>query len=125
VDLARDIRSDRHPHLSEGAQIDFLGYSAGDYISLGRDTGVQVLELDLGLHENPFVDPERQSSLGRGLTEFLDEDRFGASFDPFIDAVALAFGLEKAGTGPLISPNSINAWKDSVWRVDTRASLPL
>jgi pimeloyl-ACP methyl ester carboxylesterase len=33
VDLARDIRSGRHPHFSEGARVDFLGYSAGGYIS--------------------------------------------------------------------------------------------
>jgi hypothetical protein len=33
VDLARDIRSGRHPHFAQDARIDFDGYSAGSYIS--------------------------------------------------------------------------------------------
>jgi hypothetical protein len=33
-DLARQIRSGRHLHLSRDARVDFLGYSAGGYISL-------------------------------------------------------------------------------------------
>jgi pimeloyl-ACP methyl ester carboxylesterase len=34
LDLAREIRSGRHPHFARDAQVDFLGYSAGGYLSL-------------------------------------------------------------------------------------------
>ena len=34
VDLARQIREDRHPHLAPDARIDFLGFSAGGFVSL-------------------------------------------------------------------------------------------
>jgi hypothetical protein len=59
---------------------------------LRRDTGLRVVELDLGLHENPFVDLRGNRLSRRGLTEFLDEYRFGTSFDRFIEAVASHLG---------------------------------
>lgn len=55
---------------------------------LRRDTGVRVVELDLGLHENPFLDLGGDRLSRRGLTEFLDEERFGQEFSRFIEAVA-------------------------------------
>jgi pimeloyl-ACP methyl ester carboxylesterase len=55
---------------------------------LRRDTGVRVMELDLGLHENPFVELGGDRLSRRGLVEFLDEEPYGASFRRFIDAVA-------------------------------------
>jgi hypothetical protein len=55
---------------------------------LHRDTGVRVVELDLGLHENPFVDLGGDRLSRRGLTEFLDEAQFGHAFRRFIDVVA-------------------------------------
>ncbi len=214
VDLARDIRSGRHPHFSEDARIDFVGYSAGGYISfflllenpeglfaegrgalfascapardlglasplildraaetalmkmfvkgieerasprmrhwfeahgegrwfralsgvranrvmletrlrqiaprllgianssdevtppgsmidtlqgLRRDTGVRITELALGLHENPFVNLGGDRLSRRSLTEFLDEESFGESFDRFIEAAASHLDLD-------------------------------
>jgi hypothetical protein len=55
---------------------------------LRRDTGIRVLELELGLHENPFVDLGGDRLARRGLIDFLDEERFGAEFRRFIDSAA-------------------------------------
>jgi hypothetical protein len=52
---------------------------------LHRETGVRVMELDLGIHENPFSCPgydERDRSM---ITEFLDLDRYGKGFEEFIN----------------------------------------
>ena len=55
---------------------------------LRRDTGVQVVELDLGLHENPFVDVGGDRLARRGRIEFLDEQRYGTEFRRFIETVS-------------------------------------
>ena len=34
VDLVRQVRAGRHPHVDPGAQIDLVGYSAGGYLAL-------------------------------------------------------------------------------------------
>ncbi len=34
IDLVRTIRANKHPHLTENARVDFLGYSAGGYLSM-------------------------------------------------------------------------------------------
>lgn len=53
-----------------------------------RDTGVQVEELQLGIHENPFACPDLQQPERRLVLEMLDEQRYGAGFERFIDIVA-------------------------------------
>jgi pimeloyl-ACP methyl ester carboxylesterase len=55
-----------------------------------RDTGVQVLELEMGVHENPFSAPSYEKGRpGRKLiTEFFDEALYGKVFHQFIDAIA-------------------------------------
>ena len=59
---------------------------------LRRDTRVEVMELDLGLHENPFIDVGGDRLARRGLVEFLDTERYGNEFHRFIDGVASHFG---------------------------------
>jgi len=59
---------------------------------LRRDTGVRVEELDLGLHENPFVDLGGNLASRKGLIEFVDEERYGREFERFIAAVAAHLG---------------------------------
>jgi len=208
MDLAREIRSGRHPHFSRDARIDFLGYSAGGYVSLillledpeglfttsravifgssvptrdlnlrsplildsaadtaltklyvrhidslagarmqhwfqfhgegkwvralsgpkadssliehrlrqigarilgianrndnvapagsmlnslqglRRDTGIRVVEFDLGLHESPFVCEGYGKFCRRLVTEVLDEARYGEAFDEFVQVSA-------------------------------------
>lgn len=51
---------------------------------LHRDTGVRVSELDLGVHESPFVCPDYQQPHRRFITEFLDEGLYGEAFAEFI-----------------------------------------
>ncbi len=55
-----------------------------------RDTGVPVLELEMGVHENPFSVPSyRKERPGRELiTEFFDEALYGNVFRQFIGAIA-------------------------------------
>jgi pimeloyl-ACP methyl ester carboxylesterase len=51
---------------------------------LRRNTGIRVVEFDLGLHESPFV-CEGYGKFGRRLvTEVLDEARYGEAFDEFV-----------------------------------------
>lgn len=54
-----------------------------------RDTGVKIVELELGIHENPFLAPryEKDKPGRRLITGFLDEDLYGTAFGCFIDAV--------------------------------------
>lgn len=49
-----------------------------------RDTGVRVLELPLGIHENPFACPDYAQQERSMITEFLNEERFGKAFEQFI-----------------------------------------
>lgn len=53
-----------------------------------RDSGVRVEELALGVHEHPFVCHDYEQKDRRFVTEFLDEARFGAGFDRFIEVAA-------------------------------------
>jgi hypothetical protein len=55
-----------------------------------RNTGVPVLELEMGVHENPFSVPSYEKGKpGRKLiTEFFDESLYGNVFHQFIGAIA-------------------------------------
>ncbi|MFZ5438963.1 MAG: DUF6051 family protein [Myxococcota bacterium] len=57
-----------------------------------RDTGVRVEELDLGVHEAPFVCPDYEQKDRRFVTEVLDEGAWGAGFARFIELSAGLFG---------------------------------
>jgi pimeloyl-ACP methyl ester carboxylesterase len=51
-----------------------------------RDTGVRVLELPLGIHENPFACPDYGQKERSMITEFLNEELFGKGFEEFIQS---------------------------------------
>jgi hypothetical protein len=53
-----------------------------------RDTGVQVEELTLGVHEHPFVCPDYEQKDRRFVTEYLDVPVLGAGFEQFIDVAS-------------------------------------
>ncbi len=52
-----------------------------------RDTGVRVEELQLGIHENPFACSDLQQPERRLVLEMLDEARYGAGFERFMEIV--------------------------------------
>jgi pimeloyl-ACP methyl ester carboxylesterase len=54
---------------------------------LKRDTGVEVAEFDMGVHESPFVCAGHHEPARRFITEFLDLERYGAVFEEFIARV--------------------------------------
>lgn len=58
---------------------------------LRRDTGVRVSELELGVHESPFVCPDYKQPHRRFITEFLDEQRYGKAFSEFIEQAVSHF----------------------------------
>jgi pimeloyl-ACP methyl ester carboxylesterase len=58
---------------------------------LRRDTGIRVVEFDLGLHESPFVCEDYGKSSRRLVVEVLDEARYGAAFDEFVQVSAAHF----------------------------------
>ena len=55
---------------------------------LRRDTGIRIEELDLGLHESPFVREDCGKFCRRLAAEFLDEARHGEAFDEFVQVSA-------------------------------------
>jgi pimeloyl-ACP methyl ester carboxylesterase len=59
---------------------------------LRRDTGIDVAELNLGLHESPFVSDGYGKSCRRLITEVLDEERYGESFERFVQICGAHFG---------------------------------
>ena len=59
-----------------------------------RDTGVPILELPLGIHENPFSCPDYQQRERAMITEFLDIDRYGRVFDTFLGRVCAHYGAQ-------------------------------
>ena len=58
---------------------------------LHRDTGVRVEEMELGVHENPFSCPDYRQRDRKYVTEFLDLERYGPSFERFIDTTREMF----------------------------------
>jgi pimeloyl-ACP methyl ester carboxylesterase len=56
---------------------------------LRRDTNVRVAECELGVHESPFVCADYRQPDRRFVSEFLDEARYGRTFDDFIEEIAL------------------------------------
>lgn len=57
-----------------------------------RDTGVPILELPLGIHENPFACPDYGQRERAMITEFLDIDRYGSAFDAFLLKACAHYG---------------------------------
>ena len=57
-----------------------------------RDTNVRVEELDLGVHESPFVSASYHERDRRFVADFIDETRFGDGFARFINLAATHFG---------------------------------
>ncbi|MBM4167749.1 MAG: hypothetical protein FJ215_01120 [Ignavibacteria bacterium] len=52
-----------------------------------RDTGIQVLELELGIHENPFACANHQQPERRLILDVLDEAQYGVAFEEFISRI--------------------------------------
>jgi pimeloyl-ACP methyl ester carboxylesterase len=69
---------------------------------LNRDTGVEVSEFEMGVHESPFVCANHQEPPRRFITEFLDEERYGAVFEKFIDRAVAHFSVGQ----PVASDNT-------------------
>ncbi len=55
---------------------------------LHRDTGVRVEELQLGVHEHPFVCAGYHERDRRFITEFIDVEQYGMPFQRFIEAAS-------------------------------------
>ena len=53
-----------------------------------RDTGVRLIELPLGIHENPFSCPDYNQRERSMITEFLDVERYGKEFENFVRAIS-------------------------------------
>lgn len=53
-----------------------------DMMSLVGD--VDVAEFQMGVHESPFVCANQNQPPRRFITEFLDQERYGAVFEKFI-----------------------------------------
>jgi hypothetical protein len=58
---------------------------------LNRDTGVEMAEFEMGAHESPFVCANHEEPPRRFITDFLDEERYGAVFRKFIEKAAAHF----------------------------------
>ena len=65
---------------------------------LHRDTGVRVEEMDLGVHEHPFLCAGYEERDRRFVTEFLNLERYGPAFERFIDAASAL--LRRPGPEP-------------------------
>jgi pimeloyl-ACP methyl ester carboxylesterase len=61
-----------------------------------RDTGVEVAEFAMGVHESPFVCSDHSQPTRRFITEFLDQERYGAVFEKFIERIVAHLGSPKA-----------------------------
>jgi pimeloyl-ACP methyl ester carboxylesterase len=72
---------------------------------LNRDTGVEVAEFEMGVHESPFVCANHQEPPRRFLTEFLDEERYGAVFEKFIERAVKHFSV-----GQAVASDNSTAW---------------
>jgi hypothetical protein len=67
---------------------------------LNRDTGVDIAEFEMGVHESPFVCSDQNQPPRRFITEFLDQERYGAVFEKFIErAVAHLAVRPQAASG--------------------------
>ena len=53
-----------------------------------RDIPVQMRELDLGIHENPFSSPVYDQRDRTMITKFLDFERYGRQFEEFVEMIA-------------------------------------
>lgn len=69
-----------------------LGAALNTLQGVRRDTGVPVIELELGAHESPFVCPSIDDSLRRAITEFIDVEAYGGQFEKFILGIDRHFG---------------------------------
>ena len=59
-----------------------------------RDTGVKVEELDLGIHEHPFVSESYDPADRSIISESLNPGRYGTAFERFIELACGAFSNE-------------------------------
>lgn len=53
-----------------------------------RDTGIQMTELKLGIHENPFACANHAQPERRLILDVLDEAQYGHAFEEFINQIA-------------------------------------
>jgi hypothetical protein len=72
--------------MPAGAMLDTLQ-------GLNRDTGVGVAEFEMGVHESPFVCADHNQPPRRFITEFLDQERYGAVFEKFIERTVAHFDV--------------------------------
>jgi pimeloyl-ACP methyl ester carboxylesterase len=72
---------------------------------LNRDTGVAVAEFEMGVHESPFVCASHDEPPRRFITEFLDQDRYGAVFEKFIETAVKHFSVRSPA-----APGQTEAW---------------
>lgn len=99
VDLARQIRTGRHPHFTPDARIDFLGYSAGGFVALALmlDDPEQLFSMsraalfatagtvrDLNLASPLIVDSAAESAMMKMYVRQLDQ-RFTPRMHHWID----------------------------------------
>ena len=70
---------------------------------LNRDTGVEVAEFEMGVHESPFVCHDHDEPPRRFVTEFLDQKRYGKVFEQFMKRVIAQFSVPP-------QPASEDAW---------------
>jgi pimeloyl-ACP methyl ester carboxylesterase len=66
---------------------------------LNRDTGVEVAEFEMGVHESPFVCASHHEAPRKFITEFLDKARYGPVFEQFIERAVHHFSLQPAMAG--------------------------
>jgi pimeloyl-ACP methyl ester carboxylesterase len=86
---------------------------------LNRDTGVEVSGFEMGVHESPFVCANHQEPPRRFITEFLDEERYGAVFEKFIESAVAHFSVEQ----PIASDNT-TVWPARTTEDDQVLSAP-
>ncbi len=72
---------------------------------LNRDTGVEVAEFEMGAHESPFVCADHQEPARRFITEFLDQERYGAVFEKFIERA-----VTHLTDRPAVDPSEPTTW---------------
>lgn len=61
-----------------------LGAVLNTLCGVRRNNSASIIELDLGIHESPFVCPPTDQSLRRAITEPLSDELYGNLFENFI-----------------------------------------
>jgi pimeloyl-ACP methyl ester carboxylesterase len=73
---------------------------------LNRDTGVEMAEFEMGAHESPFVCANHEEPPRRFITDFLDEERYGAVFEKFIEKAAAHFKVPVSANNRTADPRA-------------------